>query len=363
MASHYPSADTRSITNIPVLIDLRSDTVTQPDQTMREVMAGAQVGDDVYGDDPNVNALEHETAELLGKQAGLFLPSGTMSNLTSVLAHCQRGEEVLVGDKYHISCDEAAGAAVLGSVAMHALQTDEFGRFNLEQVNAAIKPNDYHCPITRLLCLENTVGGCIQEQSHIDALVDCAKSHGLATHMDGARLLNAAVAQNLPPSRLVKSIDTVSLCLSKGLGVPLGSVLVGPSSVIERARRLRKMLGGGMRQAGIIAAAGRHALQHNVERLAQDHRRTQELATALEGVQGLHFNRARVQTNMLFLQSPQMPALASYLAQQGIAITAIGEHARIVLHMQIDDAALQKITEAIQFFFTTSNMLQYAEQA
>jgi len=361
MASHYPSADTRSITNIPVLIDLRSDTVTQPDQTMREVMAGAQVGDDVYGDDPNVNALEHETAELLGKQAGLFLPSGTMSNLTSVLAHCQRGEEVLVGDKYHISCDEAAGAAVLGSVAMHALQTDEFGRFNLEQVNAAIKPNDYHCPITRLLCLENTVGGCIQEQSHIDALVDCAKSHGLATHMDGARLLNAAVAQNLPPSRLVKSIDTVSLCLSKGLGVPLGSVLVGPSSVIERARRLRKMLGGGMRQAGIIAAAGRHALQHNVERLAQDHRRTQELATALEGVQGLHFNRARVQTNMLFLQSPQMPALASYLAQQGIAITAIGEHARIVLHMQIDDAALQKITEAIQVFFTTSNMLQYAE--
>ncbi len=361
MASHYPSADTRSITNIPVLIDLRSDTVTQPDQTMREVMAGAQVGDDVYGDDPNVNALEHETAELLGKQAGLFLPSGTMSNLTSVLAHCQRGEEVLVGDKYHISCDEAAGAAVLGSVAMHALQTDEFGRFNLEQVNAAIKPNDYHCPITRLLCLENTVGGCIQEQSHIDALVDCAKSHGLATHMDGARLLNAAVAQNLPPSRLVKSIDTVSLCLSKGLGVPLGSVLVGPSSVIERARRLRKMLGGGMRQAGIIAAAGRHALQHNVERLAQDHRRTQELAIALEGVQGLHFNRARVQTNMLFLQSLQMPALASYLAQQGIAITAIGEHARIVLHMQIDDAALQKITEAIQGFFITSNVLQSVE--
>ena len=361
MASHYPSADTRSITNIPVLIDLRSDTVTQPDQTMREVMAGAQVGDDVYGDDPNVNALEHETAELLGKQAGLFLPSGTMSNLTSVLAHCQRGEEVLVGDKYHISCDEAAGAAVLGSVAMHALQTDEFGRFNLEQVNAAIKPNDYHCPITRLLCLENTVGGCIQEQSHIDALVDCAKSHGLATHMDGARLLNAAVAQNLPPSRLVKSIDTVSLCLSKGLGVPLGSVLVGPSSVIERARRLRKMLGGGMRQAGIIAAAGRHALQHNVERLAQDHRRTQELAIALEGVQGLHFNRARVQTNMLFLQSLQMPALASYLAQRGIAITAIGEHARIVLHLQIDDATLQKITEAIQGFFITSNVLQYAE--
>lgn len=361
MASHYPSADTRSITNIPVLIDLRSDTVTQPDQTMREVMAGAQVGDDVYGDDPNVNALEHETAELLGKQAGLFLPSGTMSNLTSVLAHCQRGEEVLVGDKYHISCDEAAGAAVLGSVAMHALQTDEFGRFNLEQVNAAIKPNDYHCPITRLLCLENTVGGCIQEQSHIDALVDCAKSHGLATHMDGARLLNAAVAQNLPPSRLVKSIDTVSLCLSKGLGVPLGSVLVGPSSVIERARRLRKMLGGGMRQAGIIAAAGRHALQHNVERLAQDHRRTQELAIALEGVQGLHFNRARVQTNMLFLQSLQMPALASYLAQRGIAITAIGENARIVLHMQIDDAALQKITEAIQGFFITSNVLQSVE--
>jgi threonine aldolase len=218
-------------------------------------------------------------------------------------------------------------------------------------VEAAIKPNDYHCPITRLLCLENTVGGCVQEQSHIDALVDCAKSHGLATQMDVARLLNAAVAQNLPPARLVESIDTVSLCLSKGLGVPLGSVLLGPSIVIERARRLRKMLGGGMRQAGIIAAAGRYALQHNIGRLAQDHQRTQELATALDGVQGLNFDRARVQTNMLFLQSPQMPALASYLAKRGIAITAICESARIVLHMQIDNAALQQVVEAIQGFF------------
>ena len=354
MASHYPSEDTQSVLNSPIIIDLRSDTVTRPSQAMRQVMAEAEVGDDVYGDDPNVNALESETAELLGKQAGLFLPSGTMSNLAGVLAHCQRGEEVVVGDKYHISCDEAAGVAVLGSVAMHPLHTDEFGRFGLEQLNAAVKPNDYHCPITRLLCLENTVGGCFQEQAHIDALVDCAKSHGLATHMDGARLFNAAVAQNLPPARLVKSIDTVSLCLSKGLGVPLGSVLVGPSIVIERARRLRKMLGGGMRQVGIIAAAGRYALQHNVERLAQDHRRTQELATELEGVQGLHFDRARVQTNMLFLQSPQMLALASYLAQRGIAITAIGESARIVLHMQIDDAALQKVVESIQEFFSTS---------
>jgi len=354
MASHYPSADTRSVIDNPIITDLRSDTVTRPSTAMRQVMADAEVGDDVYGDDPNVNALEHETAELLGKQAGLFLPSGTMSNLASVLAHCQRGEEVLVGDKYHISCDEAAGVAVLGSVAMHALHTDEFGRFDLEQLHASVKPNDYHCAMTRLLCLENTVGGCIQEQTHIDALVDCAKSHGLATHMDGARLLNAAVAQNLPPARLVTSIDTVSLCLSKGLGVPLGSVLVGPSILIERARRLRKMLGGGMRQAGIIAAAGRYALQHNVERLAQDHRRTQELATALEGLQGLHFDPARVQTNMLFLQSPQMPALASYLAQRGIAITAIGENARIVLHMQIDDAALQQVVESIQAFFTTS---------
>ena len=243
MATHYPSAETRSSIINPMIIDLRSDTVTQPSDAMRQIMADAKVGDDVYGDDPNVNALEHETAELLGKQAGLFLPSGTMSNLAGVLAHCQRGEEVVVGDKYHISCDEAAGVAVLGSVAMHTLQTDGFGRFDLEQLNAAVKPNDYHCPMTRLLCLENTVGGCIQDQDHIDTLVDCAKSHGLATHMDGARLINAAVAQNLPPARLVQSIDTVSLCLSKGLGVPLGSVLVGSSVVIERARRLRKMLG------------------------------------------------------------------------------------------------------------------------
>ena len=352
MASHYPSIATPIPFKTPINIDLRSDTVTQPSEAMRQIMARAQVGDDVYGDDPNVNALEHEVAELLGKQTGLFLPSGTMSNLAAVLAHCQRGEEVVVGDQYHIHCDEAAGVAVLGSVAMHALHTDVYGRFDLEQLSAAVKPNDYHCPITRLLCLENTVSGCIQAQSHIDNLVDRAKYHGLATHMDGARLLNAAVAQNLPPARLVESIDTVSLCLSKGLGVPLGSVLVGPIEVVERARRLRKMLGGGMRQAGIIAAAGRYALEHHVERLAEDHQRTQQLATALDGLKGLNFDKARVQTNMIFLQSPQMPALADYLAERGIAITAVGENTRIVLHLHIDDAALQQIIESIQTFFT-----------
>ena len=351
MTSHYPSVAALKATQTSINIDLRSDTVTQPSQEMRQVMAQAQVGDDVYGNDPNVNALEHEVAELLGKQTGLFLPSGTMSNLAAVLAHCQRGEEVVVGEQYHINCDEAAGVAVLGSVAMHALNTDVYGRFDLEQLSAAVKPNDYHCPMTRLLCLENTVSGCIQEQSHIDDLVERAKSHGLATHMDGARLLNAAVAQNLPPARLVESIDTVSLCLSKGLGVPLGSVLVGPREVIERARRLRKMLGGGMRQAGIIAAAGRYALKHHVERLAEDHLRTQQLATALNGLKDLHFDQARVQTNMLFLQSPQMPALAEYLAERGIAITAIGQNTRIVLHMDIDDAALQQIIESIKAFF------------
>tara|TARA_B110000503_G_scaffold107044_1_gene159906 strand:- start:2369 stop:3433 length:1065 start_codon:yes stop_codon:yes gene_type:complete len=351
MTSHYPSVAALKATQTSINIDLRSDTVTQPSQEMRQVMAQAQVGDDVYGNDPNVNALEHEVAELLGKQTGLFLPSGTMSNLAAVLAHCQRGEEVVVGEQYHINCDEAAGVAVLGSVAMHALNTNVYGRFDLEQLSAAVKPNDYHCPMTRLLCLENTVSGCIQEQSHIDDLVERAKSHGLATHMDGARLLNAAVAQNLPPARLVESIDTVSLCLSKGLGVPLGSVLVGPREVIERARRLRKMLGGGMRQAGIIAAAGRYALKHHVERLAEDHLRTQQLATALNGLKDLHFDQARVQTNMLFLQSPQMPALAEYLAERGIAITAIGQNTRIVLHMDIDDAALQQIIESIKAFF------------
>lgn len=354
MAAHYPSADQRNTASNPITIDLRSDTVTRPSPAMGQIMAHAKVGDDVYGDDPNVNALEHETAQLLGKQAGLFLPTGTMSNLACVLAHCQRGEEVLVGGSYHISCDEAAGVAVLGGVAMHALDTNEFGYFDLAQLNAAVKPDDYHCPITRLLCLENTVGGCIQEQSHIDALVDCAKAHGLSTHMDGARLLNAAVAQNLPPARLVQAIDTVSLCLSKGLGVPLGSVLVGPKEIIQKARRLRKILGGGMRQAGVIAAAGRYALANNVARLADDHARTQKLATALKGLNGLHFDPARVQTNMLFLQSPQMQALADYLAKQGIAITAIGENARIVVHMQVDDMAVQKIAESIQGFFTAS---------
>lgn len=334
-----------------IAIDLRSDTVTRPSEAMGQAMAQAQVGDDVYGDDPNVNALESEVAQLLGKQAGLFFPSGTMSNLAAVLSHCQRGEEILVGDKYHINIDEAAGVAVLGSVAMHPLATNKMGGLDLEHVKAAIKPDDIHCAITRLLCLENTFSGCVQPQASIDSLVECAAQHGLVTHMDGARLLNAAVAQDLPPARLVQNIDSVSLCLSKGLGVPIGSMLVGETGFIKRARRWRKMLGGGMRQAGVIAAAGRYALSNNVARLADDHRRTLQLAKALEGVAGLHFDMSLVQTNMLFLHSPQMPALAAYLAQQGIAISTSGETTRIVMHLDIDDVALQQIIDAIKAFF------------
>lgn len=269
----YTGMASRADSRAERLIDLRSDTVTEPCEGMRQAMANALVGDDVYAEDPSINALQQQVAQLLGKPKALFFPTGTMSNLAALLSHCQRGEEVLVGDQYHIYRDEACGASVLGGIAMQSLITDQHGAFSEQQLLAAIKPDDPHCPISRLLCLENTVAGQVQPQAHIERLCDIAHDHQLACHLDGARLLHAAIAQDKRPAELAAPFDSVSLCLSKGLGAPLGSVLAGSEELIGQALRWRKMLGGGMRQAGVAAAAALFALESWSADLQQDHHR------------------------------------------------------------------------------------------
>jgi threonine aldolase len=257
--------------NKPAFIDLRSDTVTKPTAAMRQAMATAEVGDDVYGDDPTVNELQDKVATLLGKQAGLFVASGTQSNLVALLSHCQRGDELLVGDCYHVHRYEAGGVSVLGGVMMEAIGTDHRGLMTPSQITKAVKPDDPHCPISRLLCLENTISGHVHDVEVIAGLAKAGKDSGLGVHLDGARLMNAAVKLGVPAKQIVDSVDSVSLCLSKGLGTPAGSVLVGAHDFIARARRMRKLVGGGMRQVGILAAAGIYALDHHIDRLADDH--------------------------------------------------------------------------------------------
>ena len=335
------------------VIDFRSDTVTQPSVEMRQVMAQAQVGDDVYGEDPSINLLEQKVAKLLNKEAALFFPTGTMSNLAALLAHCQRGEEVIVGDQYHIYRDEACGASVLGGIAMQPLQTDKSGRFSVDQLLAAIKPDDPHCAMSSLLSLENTVAGAVQDQAHINALVSVAKENGLAVHMDGARLLHAAVAQQVTPASLVEGIDSVSLCLSKGMGLPLGSVLSGDSAFITRAKRNRKLLGGGMRQAGIIAAAGLYALDHHIDRLAEDHTRAQRLARSLANIDGLHVDLENVHSNMFFItpSHEDHAALRLFLADNNVLIGGQAPDCRMVVHLDIDDAAIDKTLALFEQYY------------
>jgi len=282
-------------------IDLRSDTVTKPTDAMREVMAKADVGDDVYGDDPTVRLLEEEVAKLLGKEAAVFVSSGTQSNLIAMLSHCNRGEEYISGVCNHVARYEAAGAAVLGGIAPFQLPVDDKGAISLDDLKGAIKPDDPHFPISRLLCLENTVYGRLQDQDNIEALASFAKDEGLNVHMDGARLMNAAVRSNRSAKQLVACCDTVSLCLSKGLGAPVGSVLAGGHEFIQKARRTRKLLGGGMRQAGILAAAGLYALEHHVDRLADDHRRARDLADIFSNYDAITTHEERLDTNMVFI--------------------------------------------------------------
>jgi len=333
-------------------IDLRSDTVTRPGDGMREAMINAPLGDDVYEEDPTVITLEQQAASLLGKQAGLFVSSGTQGNLLAMLVHCQRSGEFISGDIYHSFAEEGGGAAAVGGISACPLSLDENHALTVERVEAAIKPDDPHYPITQLLCLENTVHGKVQPTEQINALCDVAHARDLKVHLDGARLLNAAVALSRPASELAASADSVSICLSKGLGAPIGSVLAGSEAFIKSARRLRKMLGGGTRQAGVLAACGLYALKHNIERLAEDHAHAKRLAGGLAQIDGISVHYA---TNMVFMRIEESLAipLADYLAQRNIIIAPQTPEIRLVTHLDISGDDVDTVVKAVAGYFAT----------
>lgn len=337
---------------MPALIDLRSDTVTQPTTAMREAGLRAPVGDDVFGDDPSVNALQARLADELGFEAGLFVPSGTQSNLLGLMAHCERGDEYLVGMDAHTYKYEGGGAAVLGSIQPQPIPQAPDGTLPLDAVAAAIKPaGDPHFARSRLLALENTWHGRALPLAYLAEAAAFAKAHGLGIHLDGARLFNAAVAGGVPAREITKHFDSVSVCLSKGLGAPVGSVLLGNAALIDKARRWRKVVGGGWRQAGILAAMANHALDHHVARLAEDHRRAAELADALRAL-GLAVDGAH--TNLVFVTVPggRQAELAAFLAGRGIRIaTGRGPVVRLATHLDIDDAGLARVIAAFRGFF------------
>ncbi|MFQ1845885.1 low-specificity L-threonine aldolase [Aeromonas veronii] len=328
-------------------IDLRSDTVTQPTDAMRQAMLHAEVGDDVYGEDPGVNALEAFGARLLGKQAALFVPSGTMSNLLAVMSHCQRGEGAILGNAAHIYRYEAQGSAVLGSVALQPLPMQRDGTLAFDDIKAALAPDDAHFVQTRLICLENTHNGKVLPLSYLQEMGAFVADRGLKLHLDGARLFNAAVASETPVGVIAAPFDSISICLSKGLGAPVGSLLVGSRDFIARARRLRKMLGGGMRQAGILAQAGLFALEQHVTRLADDHRRAKRLAEGLAALPGIELDLSLVQSNMVFLRlrEGESAPLLAFMKERGILFSGYGE-LRLVTHLQINDDDIEEVIDA-----------------
>ncbi|MGY3881622.1 low-specificity L-threonine aldolase [Aeromonas veronii] len=328
-------------------IDLRSDTVTQPTDAMRQAMLHAEVGDDVYGEDPGVNALEAFGARLLGKQAALFVPSGTMSNLLAVMSHCQRGEGAILGNAAHIYRYEAQGSAVLGSVALQPLPMQRDGTLAFDDIKAALAPDDAHFVQTRLICLENTHNGKVLPLSYLQDMGAFVAERGLKLHLDGARLFNAAVASETPVEVIAAPFDSISICLSKGLGAPVGSLLVGSHDFIARARRLRKMLGGGMRQAGILAQAGLFALEQHVTRLADDHRRAKRLAEGLAALPGIELDLSLVQSNMVFLRlrEGESAPLLAFMKDRGILFSGYGE-LRLVTHLQINDDDIEEVIDA-----------------
>lgn len=342
------------------VVDLRSDTVTQPTPGMRAAMASAPLGDDVFGDDPSVNALQDKIAGMLGFEAALFVPTGTQSNLCAILSHCQRGDEYIVGQMQHCYRWEGGGAAVFGSVQPQPLNHQPDGTLALAEIEASIKPDDPHFARTRLLALENTLGGKLLPFDYIENATALAKSKGLARHLDGARLFNAAVAQATPRGdamkearRVAQCFDSVSVCFSKGLGAPVGSALCGSRDFIARARRVRKMAGGAMRQAGVLAAAATYALDHHVERLAEDHALAQRLAQGLAGIEGLQVEAP--QTNIMFvdLTGPareRSDALLKHLAAQGVLATGL-YRLRFVTHLDVDAAGIDRAIGAIRQFF------------
>lgn len=342
-------------------VDLRSDTVTQPTPGMRAAMAAAPLGDDVFGDDPSVNALQEKIAGMLGFEAALFVPTGTQGNLCGILAHCQRGDEYIVGQMQHSYRWEGGGAAVFGSVQPQPLNQQPDGSLALADIEAAIKPDDPHFARSRLLALENTLGGKVLPQAYLQQATALARSRGLATHLDGARLFNAAVAQaaasgsdpRTEARRIAGLFDSVSVCFSKGLGAPVGSALCGSKDLIARARRIRKMAGGGMRQAGVLAAAAAYALEQHVDRLAEDHALARRLAEGLAGIEGLQVEAP--QTNILFvdLAGPareRSAELLPHLARQRVLATGL-YRLRFVTHLDVDAAGVDRAIAAIRSFF------------
>ena len=347
------------------IVDLRSDTVTRPSAAMRNAMAAAPVGDDVFGDDPSVNALQDKIAALLGFETALFVATGTQSNLCAILSHCQRGDEYIVGQFAHCYRWEGGGAAVFGSVQPQPLQHQADGTLALEDIEAAIKPDDAHFARTRLLALENTLGGKLLPFAYLQQATQLAANRGLARHLDGARLFNAATAQAAlngsdlgdEARRIAGCFDSVSVCLSKGLGAPVGSLLCGSREFIARAHRIRKMAGGGMRQAGILAAAGSYALDHHLERLTQDHALAQRLAEGLTDLPGLRVEAP--QTNILFVDlvgpaKERSAELLAYLKARGILATGL-YRLRFVTHLDVDAAGIDRAIAAIRGFFESEN--------
>lgn len=329
------------------IIDLRSDTVTQPTPGMREAMLAAELGDDVYGEDPTVNRLEQYLAAELGFARALFVPTGTMSNLLGLMAHCERGDEYIVGQQAHTYKYEGGGAAVLGSIQPQPIEGEADGSLNLGKVEAVIKQDDFHFARSRLLALENTMQGKVLPLSYLAAARELTRRRGLALHLDGARLYNAAVRQGVMARDITRHFDSVSVCLSKGLGAPVGSVLCGSAELIGKARRLRKMVGGGMRQAGVLAAAGLYALEHQVARLAVDHANAERLA---DGLRGLGYAVEPVQTNMVYAQvGERADALKAFCAERGVQLIA-APRLRMVTHMDVSTADIDRVLEAFAAF-------------
>ena len=348
-------------TTTPARVDLRSDTVTRPTAGMRTAMTQALVGDDVYGDDPSVNELQEKVAKMLGFEAALFMSTGTQSNLCGILSHCQRGDEYIVGQMAHCYRWEGGGAAVFGSVQPQPLTQQADGSLLLQDIEAAIKPDDAHFAKTKMLSLENTWGGKVLPQSYLNEFSSFAKQKGLARHLDGARLFNAAVAQatalGTSPYDEVKNIaqcfDSVSVCFSKGLGAPMGSALCGSKEFIAKAHRLRKMAGGGLRQAGFMAAAASYALDHHVMRLEQDHQLMSHLAQGLTGIPGLQIETP--QTNILFVDlvgdaKARGAALQAHLKNEGIDMNGL-YRLRFVTHLDVDRAGVDRAIAVIRQFF------------
>jgi threonine aldolase len=331
--------------------DFRSDTVTRPGAGMRAAMAEAEVGDDVFGDDPTVNLLEQRMAGMLGKDAALFVPSGTMSNLLALMSHCGRGDEYIAGQKAHLYVNEAGGAAVLGSIQPQPIAHQADGTLALEDIEAAIKPDDSHYARTRVIALENTFGGRALPMDYMLGVADIARRHGLGLHLDGARAFNACVALGMDIGEFTAPCDTVSICLSKGLGAPVGSVLIGRRDLIDMARRNRKMLGGGLRQSGILAAAGLYALENNVGRLADDHRRAKMLAEGLARHGALRVVTPDTNIVWVDMDAELGERFTAYLGENGVGITGHYGQQRWVTHLDVSEDDVAAALDFVDRFF------------